>query len=148
MFAQVADQADDVARDESSDRAAGIHADHHPAVWVKHEPGRLEVHRVVVDEGTGVAAIAWASALWPTGNRSPRLAIRSWVVASSSTDSAATWTPISARSVQRALECAELGVAVRAPGPAVEQDYAEVAGHVVRQAKSATAGRATVSGGN
>ena len=41
--------------------------------------------------------------------------------------------------VQGTLECAELGVAVRAPGPAVEQDYAEVAGHVVRQAKSATA---------
>ena len=42
--------------------------------------------------------------------------------------------------VQGVLEGAELGVAVRAPGPAVEQDNAEVADQVVGQVKSATAG--------
>src|SRR5258708_24034768 len=53
MFAQVADQADDVLRHEPSDGAAGIDADHDPAAWVEHEAGRLQVHRVVVDEGAG-----------------------------------------------------------------------------------------------
>jgi hypothetical protein len=65
MFAQVADQADDVAGDEPSDGAAGIHADRHPAAWGTHEAGGLKVHRVVVDEGTrggcdgaGIGAVA------------------------------------------------------------------------------------------
>ena len=67
-------------------------------------------HRMVTEQMWGIsyekplrrmapvaAAMARASALWPTGNRSPRLAIRSWVVASSSTDSAATRVSMSAR---------------------------------------------------
>ncbi|HJY58283.1 MAG TPA: hypothetical protein VJ418_18030 [Streptosporangiaceae bacterium] len=37
--------------------------------------------------------------------------------------------------VQRLLERAELGVAVRAPGPSVEQDDAEMSGQVIRQAE-------------
>jgi hypothetical protein len=43
------------------------------------------------------AAIARASALWPTGNCRPCLAIRASVVASSPADSATTVTSISAR---------------------------------------------------
>jgi hypothetical protein len=65
MFAQVADQADDVLGDEPPDGAAGIYADHHPAAWVEHEAGGLEVLRAVVDEGTrggcdgaGIGAVA------------------------------------------------------------------------------------------
>jgi len=43
------------------------------------------------------SATAAASALWPTGNRRPCRAIRSRVVASSSTDSATTEASTSAR---------------------------------------------------
>jgi hypothetical protein len=44
--------------------------------------------------------------------------------------------------VQRLLERAELGVAVRAPGPSVEQDDAEMSGQVIRQAERASARKA------
>jgi hypothetical protein len=39
--------------------------------------------------------------------------------------------------VQGALEGAELSVAVRAPGSAVDENHTEVAGQIVRQEKSA-----------
>jgi hypothetical protein len=58
MFAPVADQADDVLRDEPSDGAAGIHADNRPPARVRHEAGGLEVHRVIVEAGTRAAAMA------------------------------------------------------------------------------------------
>jgi hypothetical protein len=41
--------------------------------------------------------------------------------------------------VQRPLERAELGVAVRAPGPSVKQDDAEMPGQVIRQTKRTAA---------
>src|SRR5690349_21257992 len=39
--------------DESADGTAGVHADDDPAAGVEHEPGRLQVLRVGVDEGPG-----------------------------------------------------------------------------------------------
>ena len=44
--------------------------------------------------------------------------------------------------VQRPLERAELGVAVRAPGPSVEQDDAEMPGQVIRQTERTAARKA------
>src|SRR5690242_4171462 len=90
VFAQVADEADDVLRDEPPDGAAGVHAAHDPAVGVQHEAGRLQEGRVGLTNAPVASATAAASALWPTGNRRPCRVIRSRVVASSSTDSART----------------------------------------------------------
>ena len=44
--------------------------------------------------------------------------------------------------VQRPLERDELGVAVRAPGPSVEQDDAEMSGQVIRQTERTAARKA------
>jgi hypothetical protein len=44
--------------------------------------------------------------------------------------------------VQRLLERAELGVAVRAPEPSVEQDDAEMSGQVIRQTERTAARKA------
>jgi hypothetical protein len=55
----VAYQAGYVIGNEPADRSAGVHADQNPAGWVEHEPGGLEVDRVVVDKrasGVGYGA--------------------------------------------------------------------------------------------
>jgi hypothetical protein len=44
--------------------------------------------------------------------------------------------------VQRPFELAELGVAVRAPGPSVEQDDAEMSGQIIRQTERTAARKA------
>jgi hypothetical protein len=107
VLAQVPDQADDILGDEPADGAAGVHADDDPAAGFEHEPGRLQVPRVGLTKAPVLAATA--PALWPTGNCRPCLAIRFWVAASSSADSATTETPRAARpSWERwnALSCA------------------------------------------
>jgi hypothetical protein len=53
VLAQVADQADDVLRNEPSDGAAGVDADHDVPGRVENKPGRLQEERVVVDESPG-----------------------------------------------------------------------------------------------
>jgi hypothetical protein len=140
MFAQVADQPDDVPGDEPSDGAAGIHADHHLAARVKHEAGGLEIHRSSLTKAPVEAAMARASALWPTGNRSPCLAIRPGVFVSPSADSAATDTSMPARRSSERRKACRWGVAVRAPRSPVEEDHAEVPGQGVWRAKGITAG--------
>ena len=64
------------------------------------------------------APVAWAmaraSALWPTGNCTLCLAIRSWVVALSSTERADLGA-YAGEAVRRPLEGPQLGVAVGAP---------------------------------
>jgi hypothetical protein len=97
MVTEVADQADDVLGDEPSDGAAGVHADDDLAGWVEHESGRLQVHRVVVNEGAGGGCDGAGVGAVADGELQPRLAISSWVVASSSTDSATTNPPIRVR---------------------------------------------------
>src|SRR5215510_7683606 len=68
-----------------------------PPPGSEHEAGRLQVHRVVVDEGTGCGGDCPGVGAVTDGNRSPCSAIRSWVVASSLTDNAATRTSMLVR---------------------------------------------------
>ncbi len=77
MFADVADQAQDIPGDEPPDGAAGVHADDDPACWVEHEAGRLRVARVGVDEragrlGDGVGAVADREPQVMLGDQVPR----------------------------------------------------------------------------
>jgi len=46
-------EAEDVVGDEAADRTAAVDTDEHVAVRVDDEAGRLDVERVVIDEGTG-----------------------------------------------------------------------------------------------
>ena len=126
--AQVADQADDVLGHEPPDRAGGVDADDH-----LRRPGRARSRWTAGTRRSGstnapvAAETAAASALCPTGKVRPCFAIRSCggglVVDRQRDDLRADL----GEAVGGALEGAQLGVAVRAPRPAVEQHHAEPA---------------------
>jgi hypothetical protein len=115
VFAQVADQADDVFGDQPSDGAAGIDADHDPAAWVEHEAGRLQVYRVVVDEGAGGGGDGAGGGAVTDGEFQAMLGDQvpgGGLVVDRQRDDQGVQV---GEAVQRPLERAQLGVTVRAP---------------------------------
>src|SRR3954453_15088169 len=50
---EVADEPDDVIRDEPADSAAGVDTDQDATLGVQHKTSGLQVERVIVDEGAG-----------------------------------------------------------------------------------------------
>jgi hypothetical protein len=52
-LSEVADEPDDVIRDEPADGAAGVHTDQDATLGVQHESSGLQVQRVFIDEGAG-----------------------------------------------------------------------------------------------
>jgi hypothetical protein len=142
LFTQVADETDDVLGDQAPDGAAGVHANHDPAAGVEHEPGRLQEQRIIVDERAGrigdrrsVGAVPHQEPQAVLGDELPRGGL---IVHRQRHDRDIHL----GEAVQRLLERAELGVAVRAPGPSVEQDDAEMSGQVIRQAERTAARKA------
>jgi hypothetical protein len=138
---EVADEADDVLRDQAPDGAAGVHADHDPAVGVEHEPGRLQEQRIVVDERADrigdrqrVGAVTDRKLQAMLGDQLVRGVL---VVHRQRHDRDVHL----GQAVKRPLERAELGVAVRAPGPSVEQHDAEVSHQGIRQTERTAAGK-------
>jgi hypothetical protein len=141
VLAQVPDQADDILGNEPADGAAGVHADDDPAAGVEHEPGRLQVPRVGVDEGpgsggdgVGVGAVADRELQAVPGDQ----VLRGGFPIDGQRDDRDAET---SQAIEGTLERAELRVAVRAPRSPVEQDDPEVAGQGTGQLKAPAAGQ-------
>ena len=148
VLGQVPDVAGHVAGDEPPDGVAGVHGDPHRPVRRQDEAGRLQVARIVVDvrarrrgDLADIDAVPDGEAQLVLGDERGGGLL---VVDGQRDDLDAEF----GQRVERAGERGELRVAVRAPGPAVDQDDAVGAGEVVRQRDRAAADSGTSSGGN
>jgi hypothetical protein len=97
------------------DGAAGIDADDDLADGIEHKPSDYRYTGSGLTKAPVAWAMAWASALWPTGDCTPCLAIRSrgggFVIHPEGGDLGA----YAGEAVRRPLEGPQLGVAVGAP---------------------------------
>jgi hypothetical protein len=132
VLTEVADQPGHILGDQPTDGPAGVHADYDVAIRVEHEPGGLQVDRFGLTNAPVSSATARASAPKPTGKARLSLSISATVVASSSTDRAATrirssssgpeirsWPPrraSSARATRRSAACSRAAASSR-PAP-------------------------------
>jgi len=128
LFTQVADETDDVLGDQAPDGAAGVHADHDPAAGVEHEPGRLQEQRIIVDERAG--RIGDRRSVGAVPHQEPQAVLvdelpRGGLIVHRQRHDRDIHL---GEAVQRLLERAELGVAVRAPGASVEDHDGRAAG--------------------
>jgi hypothetical protein len=147
VLMQVADEADDVVGDESSDGAAGVDADDDGSAWVEDEPGGLQVQRIVVDErsgrladGAGVGAVADGEVQAELVDEGPGGGL---VVGGERDDPGVDL----GQTLIGALEGAQLGVAVPAPRAAIEEHDAVVPGQGIGQLEGRTAGEPDGQGG-
>ncbi len=128
MLAQVADEAGDVVGDEAANGAGGVDADDDGAGGVEDEAGGLEIDGVGVDEGAGEAGDGGGVGAVADGVGELVLVDEGGggvlVVDRQGSDADA----VVGEGLAGALEGAQLGVAVGAPGAAVEQDDGEVVG--------------------